>query len=110
MRCCFHVFILSQRYCPKSGARLRENLFVVRANHPLTDLPAERGSGGALGETPNELSASATLEEPQLLVYTTLVCQAPSYACASGLHNSLNEAHCKCASPIPFRRMQLLSS
>jgi hypothetical protein len=39
----------------------------------------KEGQVELLGETPVLLSASATLKESQLLVYTTLVCQAPSY-------------------------------
>src|SRR5262245_26760084 len=41
---------------------------VVRANHSLTVNPAGRGSGGALGKTPNALSANAGCQKVQYSV------------------------------------------
>src|SRR5262245_29328559 len=55
------ISVLSQRYCPKFGPRLRGKS-VVRATLSFTVYRAGRGTGGAPGgETPNDLSASASV-------------------------------------------------
>jgi hypothetical protein len=37
------------------------NWLVVRASHSLASYPAESGSGGAVGKTPNQLGAGASV-------------------------------------------------
>jgi hypothetical protein len=75
--CSFHY--PSSKF-PRRSSRKK---FFGCANEPFArGYPAERGSGGARGETPKQLGASKTLNESHLLVYTTLVCQASSYTSA----------------------------
>ncbi len=65
------------------GRSFRKSFLVVRTSLSLAITLRKEGRVGLLGETPNGLSASKTLNESHLLVYTTLVCQASSYTPAS---------------------------
>jgi hypothetical protein len=63
-----------------------------------------------LGETPVLLSASATLKESQLLVYTTLVCQVSSYTPAplGSTTRSMKLLQMRIAALSSHKRSQLL--
>jgi hypothetical protein len=56
-----------------SGPKFPKKFLVVRTSLSLAVTLREEGQVKLRGETPNGLSASKTLKESHLLVYTTLV-------------------------------------
>ena len=80
----FHLFVPFTIHLRNFRGEVSEKSFlVVRTSLSLAITLRKEGRVGLLGETPNGLSASKTLNESHLLVYTTLVCQASSYTPAS---------------------------
>ena len=79
-----HLFVPFTIHLRNFRGEVSEKSFlVVRTSLSLAITLRKEGRVGLLGETPNGLSASKTLNESHLLVYTTLVCQVSSYTPAS---------------------------